>query len=114
MANLALHFDTAPGTDAAALAAQLQAGLAELPGVETSSAKTVASRDPLVVASAVMSFIAVAPVVINNAAAFITSIKNLINSCEGLRNTIVEIRGRRIPIDKLQPSDIETAAAPQS
>jgi hypothetical protein len=111
MANLVLHFDTAPGTDAAALAAQLQTGLAELPGVENSSARPIASRDPLVVASAVMSFIAVAPIVINNAAAFISSIKNLIYSCEGLRNTIVEIRGRHIPIDKLQPADIEAAAA---
>ena len=113
MANLALHFDIAPGADASVLADQLQTGLARLPGVEKSSAKALESRDPLAVASAVMTFITVAPIAINKAADFISSIKNLINSCEGLHNAVVEIRGRRIPINKLEPKDIE-AAAPQS
>lgn len=114
MSNLALHFDVAPGADASALADQLQAGLANLPGVEKSSSRTLASRDPLAAASAVMAFLTVAPVVINKATDFVTAIKNFINSCEGLRNTVVEISGRRIPINKLQPSDIEAAAAPRS
>ena len=114
MANLALHFDVAPGADAAQLADQLRTGLASLPGVEKSSAKALESRDPLVTASAVMTILTVAPIVINKAATFITAIKNLIDSCEGLRNTIVEVSGRRIPISKLQPSDIEAAAAPKS
>jgi hypothetical protein len=114
MANLAFHFDIAPGADASVLADQLQTGLASLPGVEKSSAKALESRDPLAVASAVMTFITVAPIAINKAADFISSIKNLINSCEGLHNAVVEIRGRRIPINKLQPSDIEAAAASHS
>lgn len=114
MANLSLHFEVAPGADAAQLADQLQADLANLPGVEKSSAKALQSRDPLVTASAIMTFLTVAPVAINKAATFITAIKNLIDSCDGLRNTIVEISGRRIPIAKLQPSDIEAAAAPKS
>lgn len=114
MVNLALHFDTSPGTDASELAVQLQSGLAMLPGVERSNSKALGSRDPLAAASAVMAFLTVAPIVINKAADFVTSIKNLINSCEGLQNAIVEIGGRRIPIHKLEPSDIEVAAAPRS
>jgi hypothetical protein len=113
MAKLSVHFDIAPGADASALADQLQTGLTKLPGVEKSSAKALESRDPLAVASAVMTFITVAPVVINKASDFISAIKNLINSCEGLHNAIVEIGGRKIPINKLQASDIE-AAAPQA
>ncbi|HTB96903.1 MAG TPA: hypothetical protein VK716_07825 [Terracidiphilus sp.] len=112
MANLALHFDIAPGADASVLADQLQSKLAKLPGVEKSNAKVLESRDPLAIASAVMTFITVAPIVMNKAADFINSIKNLINSCEGLHNAVVEIGGRRIPVNKLQPSDIEAAAAP--
>ena len=56
-----------------------------------------------------MGFLTVAPVMINHAADLVNSIKKLIESCEGLRNTIIEIRGHRIPIDKLQPSDLVPA-----
>jgi hypothetical protein len=113
MSNITLHFDTAPGTDAAALAAQLQSGLADLPGVEKAIARPVQSRDLTIAATAVMSFLTVAPVVIGHAADLLDSIKRFIVSCDGLHNTVVEIRGRRIPIADLQPSDIAAAAGSQ-
>jgi hypothetical protein len=111
--TLTLHFETAPDADASALAAKLQSGLASLPEVEKAGAQALANRDITVAASAIMGFLTVAPVVINHAAELVNSVKNLIESCEGLHNAIVEIRGRRIPIDKLQPSDL-APATPQT
>jgi hypothetical protein len=113
MPNMTLHFDTAPGVDATALAAQLQTGLAELPGVEKAIARPVESRDLALDATAVMSFLTVAPVVIAHAAQLVDSIKQLILSCQGLKNAIVEISGRRIPVANLQPADIVAAAESQ-
>lgn len=113
MPNMTLHFDTAPGADAAALAAQLQSGLAELPGVEKAIARPVESRDLSLDATAVMSFLTIAPVVIAHAAQLVDSIKQLVVSSQGLKNAIIEISGRRIPVANLQPSDIVAAAGSQ-
>lgn len=113
MPTLTLRFDTAPGTDAAALAGQLQSGLATLPEVERSGAQPLGTRDFGVTAAAVMGFITVAPIVLNKASDLIDAIKRLIESSEGLRNAVVEIHGKRIPVAELKPSDI-APASPQS
>ena len=108
--TLTLHFETAPGTDAAALAAQLQSGLAALPDVERAGAQPVATRDLGATEMAIMGFLTVAPIVLTKAAAIIDALKQVVQSSEGLRNAIVEIHGRKIPVAELQPSDIATAA----
>ena len=110
MPDILLHFETAPGTDASALAAQLQSALATLPDVQHSGAQPIASRDFGATAALVMGFITVAPIVLNKASDLIDAIKRLVQSSEGLRNAIVEIHGRKIPIAQLQPSDIAPAA----
>jgi hypothetical protein len=108
--TLTLHFDTAPGTDASALAAQLQSGLAALPDVERSGAQPLASRDIGTTEMAIMGFLTVAPIVLTKAADIVDALKRLVQSSEGLRNAIVEIHGRKIPVAQLQPSDIAPRA----
>ncbi len=114
--TLKLHFQTDPGTDAAALAAQLQSGLAALPDVEHAGAQPIASRDLGATEMAIMGFLTVAPIVLTKASAIIDALKQVIQSSEGLRDAIVEIHGRKIPVAQLQPSDIASpaAAAPAS
>jgi 3-dehydroquinate synthase class II len=109
--TLKLHFDTAPGTDANALAAELQSGLAALPDVERAGAQPIASRDLGATEMAIMGFLTVAPVMLTKAADIIDALKRIVQSSEGLRNAVVEIRGRRVPVAELQPSDIVTTAA---
>ncbi len=53
-------------------------------------------------------------IVINKTADFISTINIFINSCDGLHNAVVEMSRRRIPINNLKPSEIETAATQQS
>jgi hypothetical protein len=108
--TLTLHFETAPGTDAAALAAELQSGLAALPEVERAGAQPIASRDLGATEMAIMGFLTVAPVMLTKAADIIDALKRIVQSSQGLRNAVVEIHGKRIPVAELQPSDIATAA----
>jgi hypothetical protein len=108
--TLTLHFETAPGTDAAALAAELQAGLAALPEVQRAGAQPIASRDLGATEMAIMGFLTVAPVMLTKAADIIDALKRIVQSTEGLRNAVVELHGKRIPVAQLQPSDIATAA----
>lgn len=108
--TLKLHFETAPGTDAAALAAELQSGLSALPEVEHAGAQPIASRDLGATEMAIMGFLTVAPVMLTKAADIIDALKRIVQSSQGLRNAVVELHGKRIPVAELQPSDIATAA----
>jgi hypothetical protein len=45
---------------------------------------------------------------LTKAADIIDALKRIVQSSEGLRNAVVEIRGRRVPVSELQPSDIAT------
>ncbi len=112
--TLKLHFQTAPGTDASALAAQLQSALSAVPEAEHAGAQPVATRDLGSTEVAIMAFLTVAPVVITKATAIIDALKQLVQSSQGLHDAIVEIHGRKIPVAQLQPSDIAAPAPPAS
>ncbi len=117
MADLSLQFDAAPGVDTSALAEKLKAELATIPGVTDSDAQAVESRDPLTASILIMGFIHYAPIVMTDAARIIGALASLLKASNELRNVIVEIRGRKIPLDKLKPEDLATAtpaAAPAS
>lgn len=113
MPELTIQFDAEPGTNADALAAQLKTELARIPAVNSVQSEVMESRDPSIAlaATTIISVLATAPKVIEEATAIVNSIKNLIQATQGLKSAIVEIRGRRIPVDKLQPSDISPAAS---
>ena len=106
MPEIVLHFDTAPGADTEALTTELRSALAKLPDIESSDAQALAPRDFGATAAVIMGFLTVAPIAINKAADLIDAIKRLIESSQGLRNAIVEISGRKIPVAQLQPSDL--------
>jgi hypothetical protein len=113
MPEIVLHFDTAPGANAEALTTELRSELAALPDVESSDAQALAPRDFGATAAVVMGFLTVAPIAINKAADLIDAIKRLVESSEGLRNAIIEISGRKVPVAQLKPSDL-ASASPQS
>jgi hypothetical protein len=111
MTEVTLQFDAQPGADVDALAQKLQDSLSVLPSVDSVQAEVMESRDLNVAVSTIMAFLVMAPKVIDEATAIVNSIKNLVQASNGLRSAIVEIRGRRIPVDKLQPSDLTPPGA---
>ena len=111
MAELAIQFDAEPGTDTDALAKQLQSQLSGIPAVEGVQARVMESRDLALAATTIMAVLATAPKIIDEATSIINSIKNLIQATKGLKSAVVEIRGRKIPVEQLQPTDLVSPAA---
>lgn len=106
MAELTIQFDAEPGVNADALAEKLFQELAAIPDVSNVQAEVMESRDLALAATSIMACLAMAPKVIDDATRIVNSLKNLVAASQGLKSAIVEIRGRRIPVDKLQPSDL--------
>ena len=106
MPELTIQFDAEPGTNVDALAANLKTELAAIPAVDNVQAEVMESRNLGLDPATIMAMIAMAPKVIEEATAIVNALKNFVQASQGLKSAIVEIRGRRIPVDKLQPSDI--------
>lgn len=111
MPDITIQFEAEPGADVNALAARIQSQLAALDDVQKVNTEVMESRDPLAIGTAIMTFLTVAPVVMANAAKTVAALNDFIKQCDGVRNTIVEIRGRRIPVEHLKPSDLAAPAA---
>jgi hypothetical protein len=111
MSELTIQFDAEPGVDVDALAKELQTQLAGIPTVETAQAEVMESRDLALAATTIMACIAMAPKVIDDATRIVNSIKSLVQASQGLKSAVVEIRGRRVPVSQLQPSDIAPTSA---
>jgi hypothetical protein len=111
MAEVNIQFEAQPGADVDALAQNLKDSLASLPAVDSVQAEVMESRSLAVDATTIMACIAMAPKVIDDATRIVNSLKSLVQASDGLRSAIVEIRGRKIPVDKLQPSDLASTTA---
>ncbi|HEY3705315.1 MAG TPA: hypothetical protein VGL22_09660 [Terracidiphilus sp.] len=111
MAEVTIQFDAQPGTDMDALAQKLHAELAGLPSVDTVQAEVMDSRDATAIATTIMACIVMAPKIIDDATRIVNALKSLVQASDGLRSAIVEVRGRHIPVDKLQPSDLSAPNA---
>jgi hypothetical protein len=109
MAEFTIQFETDPGVDVDALAAKLKTELAAVPEVNQVQAEVMESRDLALNASTIMACLTMAPVLIDNATKIINSLKALVEASLGLKSAVVEIRGRRIPVATLQPSDLAAA-----
>lgn len=116
MTELTIQFEAKPGVDVDALAGQLKEKLAAVPDVNDVQAEVMESRDLAVAATTIMAFITIAPQIVNSLnvvakgidglTAIVNSIKGFVESSDGLRSAVVDIRGRRIPVSQLQPSDL--------
>jgi hypothetical protein len=109
MAEFTIQFEADPGVDVDALAAKLKAELAAVPEVNEVQAEVMESRDLALAATTIMACLTMAPKLIDDATKIINSLKALIDASQGLKSAVVEIRGRRIPVAKLQPSDLTPA-----
>jgi hypothetical protein len=106
MAEFTIQFETDPGVDVDALAAKLKAELSAVPEVNQVQAEVMESRDLALAATTIMACLTMAPKLIDDATKIINSLKALVEASQGLKSAVVEIRGRRIPVAKLQPSDL--------
>jgi len=111
MSEITIHFETAAGTDADALAENLRGQLGALSGVEVVDAEVQENRsiDPVMAASAIMTVIKIAPTVIDDLTKIVASLTKFAQQSETFRSVIVEIQGRRIPISRLKTSDLTPA-----
>ena len=111
MSEITIHFETAAGADADALAKNLRWQLSALSGVEVLDAEVLENRsiDPMMAATAIMTVIKVAPTVIDDLTKIVASLTRFAQQSDTFRSVIVEIQGRRIPVSRLQTSDLTPA-----
>jgi hypothetical protein len=112
MPEFTVQFETVAGADAEKVAADVRSQLTELSGVEVVDSEVVKTRDPLLAAAAIWTVVKAAPQAIDVATKLIDSLTKLLQSTEGLHSAFVEIRGRRIPVSQLKPSDLDEPVNP--
>ncbi|HEY2861631.1 MAG TPA: hypothetical protein VGJ21_24745 [Terracidiphilus sp.] len=110
MAEFTIQFEADSGVDVDALAEKLKGELAAVPTVDTVQAEVMESRDLALAATTIMACLTMAPKVIDDATKIVNSLKALVQASQGLKSAVVDIRGRRVPIANLQPSDLGAPA----
>jgi hypothetical protein len=116
MAELTLHFETSPGTDLTAAAAELQKNIAGVKGVE--SASSTPQRFQAVGPSEILSVIKFATELAQSTAAFLAAITAVYAAWQkakvifpGLRPPTVEVGLKKIPIDQVTAEHVAELAS---
>ena len=114
MAEFTIQFEAEPGIDVDALAEKLKGELTAVPEVNQVQAEVMESRDLALAATTIMACLTMAPKIIDDATKIVNSLKALVQASQGLKSAVVDIRGRKIPVANLQPSDIVPAGGATS
>lgn len=108
MPSIVLHFETTGAVEPTALAEDIQSKVTALPSVEGADTNVQESRslDP----ATIIQVISLASTGIMALTTLIENITKMVHSTAGLKEAIVEIDGKKIPVSQLTPADIEAAA----
>jgi hypothetical protein len=116
MANLTLHLQTDEGLDPANLMGSIQKELESLPVVQ--SANLNAEHYRSIGPAEIIAGISFATVAIKSASEavqaitkFVTAVQELVKAGKGLREAVVDVGMRRVPVAELTQADIEKLAA---
>jgi hypothetical protein len=116
MANLTLHLQTDEGLDPASLTESVRKELELVPVVQ--SAQMNAEHYRNIGPAEIIAGISFATVAIKSAAEavqaitkFVTAVQELVKAGKGLREAVVDVGMRRVPVAELTQADIEKLAA---
>jgi hypothetical protein len=116
MANLTVHFQTEEGVDRAALGGEIQQQLSTIPTVQAANVEVEQYR--AVGPAEIMAGITLAIGAVNTTSQAITAITKFVNSVselvkagKGLREAIIDVGMRKVPVSQLTQADIEKLAA---
>jgi hypothetical protein len=109
MAEFTIQFEAESGIDVDALAEKLKGELSAVPQVNQVQAEVMESRDLALAATTIMACITMAPKIIDDATKIVNSLKALVQASQGLKSAVVDIRGRKIPVASLKPTDLTPA-----
>jgi hypothetical protein len=113
--KLTLHFQAAEGVDPAVAAADLQQQLAALPHVTNAETRAEQYRSigPAEIITGLTLGFAIlheSTQVVSELSKLLDAIKQLVKSGQSLREVFVEIGMRKVPLDQLSQTDLETLA----
>ena len=98
MTEYLLQFELEEGTDADAVAAELRQRLAMLDGIEEADAEPQDTRFGV---AETVTIIAASVVIIRHSKQLIDELTGLVESLKGLRSAVVDLHGKKVPIEAL-------------
>ncbi len=98
MTEYLLQFELEEGADADALAAQLRQRLDQMSGIEEADAEV---QDMRFGVAETVTIIAASIVIIKHSKDLIDELTGLVKSLDGLKSAVVDLRGKKVPIEAL-------------
>jgi hypothetical protein len=116
MANLTVHFETEEGVDRAVLGGEIQQQLSTISSVQTAEVKVEEYRfvGPAEIMAGITLAIGATKTVsqaIDAITKFVNSVSELVKAGKGLREAIIDVGMRKVPVSQLTQADIEKLAA---